>query len=435
MSDKNFMSYEDAEEVLTEYAGAIKENRFKEITYEQWLGMTEEERETGKYLVSDVPNADGKVSIEGMVKLWENPNETASAGWPIGASGEISIPESANYDMLLIRSRLSITDTATITTIITEPNRRNYAEFVTAASKLSYRSYSWNNNKTTIYMQEAGYAMLNATSPAGTSDPTQVVPVVIYGIKLNHQLEITAIARDVSTSADKCVMPDGITPVSDAIETLDLFKGNHYVDITADFDSGVFSAHPERYQAGNYIKKTYHDVNYVAVLADYNTYYNPGRSDYANINVPHWTAIVFGFPAGQINSTDTTAGGFSGSAAFTWLTGDCTTILQSAFGAGHLKGHKCLLSNGTYNASAAPNYGFSWAWTTNDIYAMFMSEIQMHGSKVLSFCWQSSGEAVKQLEIFKNESFMSVLGRDYGAVYASEQVGDDCHDEQHCDHG
>ena len=28
-----------------------------------------------------------------------------------------------------------------------------------------------------------------------------------------------------------------------------------------------------------------------------------------------------------------------------------------------------------------------------------------------------------------------VLGRDYGAVYASEQVGDDSHDEQHCDHG
>ncbi len=72
MSDKNFMSYEDAEEVLTEYAGAIKENRFTNKTYEEWLAMTEEERETGKYLVSGVPNADGNVTIEGMVKVVSN---------------------------------------------------------------------------------------------------------------------------------------------------------------------------------------------------------------------------------------------------------------------------------------------------------------------------------------------------------------------------
>ena len=188
---------------------------------------------------------------------------------------------------------------------------------------------------------------------------------------------------------------------------------NHYVDITTDFNNGTFSSNLEKYAPGNYIKKTYSNVTYVAVLAHYNYFYNPGRSDYANINVPHWVAIVLGFTDGQMNSSNTTAGGFSGSAMYTWLNGACKTAITGAFGSSHLIANQRLLSNGTYNASSV-THGFSWGWTTNAEYACLMSEAQVYGGPIWSDLGFGSGEANRQLRVFQNASFMEVLGRGYG---------------------
>lgn len=189
-------------------------------------------------------------------------------------------------------------------------------------------------------------------------------------------------------------------------------KGNDYIDITADFDDGTFSANLAKYHPGNYIKKVYNGVTYVAVLADYNTFYNPSRNDYANINQNHWTAIIFGFGPGQMNSTDTTEGGFTNSEMNTWLKGECTTIVQGAFGSSHLIAHQCLLSTGTYDSSNSITHGFNWAWE-DEHYTMLMTEAQL-GYRAWSDLGWSTGEAHKPLAIFLNESFPNVLGRDYG---------------------
>ena len=187
--------------------------------------------------------------------------------------------------------------------------------------------------------------------------------------------------------------------------------GNEYKDITTDFDNGTFSANLDKYNPGNYIKKAYGGVTYVAVLADFNTFYNPGRNDYANIQSNHWTSIIFGFAAGQMNTTNTTNDGYKGSAMHTWLMGDATAAVKNAFGTSHLIAHQCLLSKGTYNASSV-THGFSWEWVP-DVYLVLPSEAQL-GYRVWSDLGWSTGEAYKTLDIFQNESFMSVFGRNYG---------------------
>lgn len=205
-----------------------------------------------------------------------------------------------------------------------------------------------------------------------------------------------------------------IKQIQDDVSQISILSNNTnniYKDITEDFDNGTFSANLNKYSPGNYIKKVYNDVTYVAVLADRNTFYNPGRADYANVNTDHWTAIVFGFTAGQMNSSNTTANGFTGSAMNAWLKGECTNIVKAVFGEDHLIAHQCLLSTGTYNASSA-THGFSWAWEA-DHYTMLMTEAQL-GYRAWSDLGWSTGEAYKPLAIFQNESFMSVFGRDYG---------------------
>lgn len=187
---------------------------------------------------------------------------------------------------------------------------------------------------------------------------------------------------------------------------------NEYKNITSDFDKGTFSSNLSSYNPGNYIVKAYGGTTYVAVLADYNYFYNPGRNDYANINQNHWVAVVLGFAAGQMNSSNTTAGGFSGSAIYTWLKGDCKNAVLGAFGSSHLIANQRLLSNGTYNSSSV-THGFSWDWV-DAMYACLMSEVQVYGSKAWSDLGWSTGEANRQLDVFRNASFMEVLGRNYG---------------------
>lgn len=189
------------------------------------------------------------------------------------------------------------------------------------------------------------------------------------------------------------------------------YVGNEYKDITADFDNGTFSANLEKYNPGNYIKKEYGGVTYVAVLADFNTFYNPGRNDYANIQSNHWTSIIFGFPPKQMNTTNTTDGGYIGAAMHRWLTNDATPAVKNAFGTSHLIAHECLISDGAYSASSI-THGFGWGWASN-IYLVLPSEAQL-GYKGWSDLGWSTGEAYKTLGIFQNESFMSVFGRNYG---------------------
>ena len=200
------MSYEDAEEVLTEYAGAIKRNRFKNKTYEQWLAMTEEERETGKYLVSGVPNADGNVAINGMVKLWENPDPSVNF-----ESQTITVPNAENYDLLYWEFQRKYGNTNK-PTHIEKPTTSGFIVNAVYGEQDGihdeHRTVRYNGSNS--YLISGGYKVIGV-SPETNNNNEYIIPIAIYGIKLNHTLTIDAIARDVSTSADKCMDSNNIS--------------------------------------------------------------------------------------------------------------------------------------------------------------------------------------------------------------------------------
>ena len=185
---------------------------------------------------------------------------------------------------------------------------------------------------------------------------------------------------------------------------------NEYKNITRDFDNGTFSTNLDKYNPGNYIIKSSNGEVWVAVLADFNTFYNSGRNDYANIAQDHWTVIIFGIKAAQMNSTDTTSGGYKGSLLNGFLTNQYTAMLKTFFG-DHLLSHSCELTAGSYNASS-PGHGFASPWTEN-VYLILPNESQL-GYRAWSDLGWSVGEASKTLDIFKNESFVSVFSRQFG---------------------
>lgn len=189
--------------------------------------------------------------------------------------------------------------------------------------------------------------------------------------------------------------------------------GNDYTNITSDFDDGTFSSNLSNYNPGNYIVKSYEGTTYVAVLADYNTFYQTTSGSGVQIPLNHWVAIVFGFPQGAMDSSSTTDGGFITTVMNTWLKKKCGPVVSSAFGSDHVVSHNCYVSNGTYDSSKeAGGFGL----VAELYYAMLMTEAQL-GYRAWSYLGCSTGEAYKPLKIFQNESCGSVLTRDFGQSY------------------
>ena len=76
----------------------------------------------------------------------------------------------------------------------------------------------------------------------------------------------------------------------------------------------------------------------------------------------------------QMNTTNVTTGGYTGSAMYTSNLAQAKTMAQSAFGAGHILSHRELLTNAVSNGSSS---GWAWFDSTVDL----MSEHMVYGSR------------------------------------------------------
>ena len=121
----------------------------------------------------------------------------------------------------------------------------------------------------------------------------------------------------------------------------------------------------------------------------------------------HHAVIVpdFAFATMKWNSTDTTAGGYKGSAVHAYCVGDGKTVIESVFGADHVLSVKEVLTDSLNTSAQAPGYStFSGAavasWTTTTCKARLMSEIEVYGSKVWSGAWDI-GTANEQFPLFR----------------------------------
>lgn len=212
MSEKNFASYGDMETLLTEIAS--KSGPYTEISYEDWLQLTPYQQEHGRWDVTGVPGADGTVSIDLMMKLWENPSPSSEF-----ASQTIALSD-GDYDYLMVMARYSIGDSKACPVVIGKSGYINFSDYSSSSSMVLslFRSFGTNYSGTSVTFSDA--------KNNGAKNNNYLIPTVIYGIKLHHTIEIKAIAPTVSTLAKNSVFnPTGTdlesTNAEDAIKELE----------------------------------------------------------------------------------------------------------------------------------------------------------------------------------------------------------------------
>ena len=128
-----------------------------------------------------------------------------------------------------------------------------------------------------------------------------------------------------------------------------------------------------------------------------------GSSDVQWINQHHITLIprIPLFNA-QMNSTNTTSGGYKGSAMHTSTLPTVVSNLQTVLGT-HLLKRYALLSNAVDTTRSnmfgtAGGASSSWEWA--EVYATLPSEVQIYGSTIWSSSGYDTGEACMKLPVF-----------------------------------
>lgn len=177
------------------------------ITWTDWQTILADHEEDlhPNAIITGAPGADGDISVELMTKLWENPSPTSSF-----ASQNITL-SSADYDLLLIIYRWSTTSDTNLSVIAKKG--QSFAMIIPTNGGSTARNYE----RYATYTDETHYAIDNCSYTGGTTSNNNAIPIAVYGIKTTASVKISAIAESVSTSADKCMLDDGVTSVEDAI--------------------------------------------------------------------------------------------------------------------------------------------------------------------------------------------------------------------------
>ena len=141
--------------------------------------------------------------------------------------------------------------------------------------------------------------------------------------------------------------------------------------------------------------------NAVWLIAGFDTEYNKGDTAFTT----HHITLIPKTPlySDQMNSTDTTAGGYKGSAMHTTKLPALATKLQTALGA-HLLTHRAIISNAV-NTEAAPGGSSIWkgmasGWEWTDVKCVLPTEAQVYGGTVFSSSGWDTGEAEQKLPVF-----------------------------------
>lgn len=188
-----------------------------EIDWDDWQAMTEQEREAylaenPKVDIIGFPDADADLQLDFMTKLWENPDSTQAF-----AAQDVTL-SSDDYEFLLFIFRFSTGGNYATSTLVVPKGLSAYADY-------AYPSTAGSRNFARFigYLSDTSYNISVCTYSTGstgtTTENANLVPIAIYGFKKKITVTVDAIAKDVSTSASKCMLEDGETSVEDAITT------------------------------------------------------------------------------------------------------------------------------------------------------------------------------------------------------------------------
>lgn len=185
---------------------------YTEISYANWLLLSQQEKENGRWDVTDVPGVEGTISFDLMTKLWENPNPSAAF-----AAQNVTLA-SDDYDLLLYLYEVSTTALDYVMSQLAIKSKNgtmlDFASGGTGGTQ-NWRRFAQRVSDTVVSFENCNVYI--GTSSSGVFNE-RLIPYQIYGIKLQQTVEINAIAPDVSTLASKCMLSDGVTSVEDRLD-------------------------------------------------------------------------------------------------------------------------------------------------------------------------------------------------------------------------
>ena len=160
---------------------------------------------------------------------------------------------------------------------------------------------------------------------------------------------------------------------------------------------------------GDYIIKsvtingtTYTDVKWIVMDLDYHLH--AGDSKTTTHHLVLMPETILG--ARQMNTTNTTEGGYLGSDMWTTHIPLAVTGIETAFGTSHVLSHREFLTNAMdVNQRSKAYYGWSgaasnWTWTT--VKVNLCNENMVYGAPIMSSSAYDTGECIKQLAAFSH---------------------------------
>ena len=213
------------------------------------------------------------------------------------------------------------------------------------------------------------------------------------------------------------------------------FHNNIYrgKDITADWNSGKVSTNIangtfDDIYIGDYFTKsaTINSTAYTLtyIVADLDTYYG-GYNSNAVVNTHHIGVVVKGLPDARMYSTNVTyvtnntadKGGYFAGEMYTTTLPAYATGISNSLGSTHLLSHNILVSNqvnttvASASMSSRKGASVNWNWYTNNI--TLLTECQVYGHTVWSSSGYDTGEAYRQLSIFRMRNVNNVFGKNW----------------------
>lgn len=174
------------------------------ISWDDWNELTDAEKEGTHWIITDVPDVDGKVNTDLMTKLWENPSPSSAF------AAQTIILNSDDYDFLLILARAAYSTNRDLS-VICAKGESVYLTF-------PYYSSGNLNNATRLltYTDDTHIAVADAMVSSSTNNLYHI-PISIYGFKKTITIDTSALIANVSTDASKCMI-DEDTSVVDKLD-------------------------------------------------------------------------------------------------------------------------------------------------------------------------------------------------------------------------
>ena len=180
----------------------------RQIDWSDWIQMTPaQQAAVVNGVIVNVPSVEGNIKAELMQVLWTNPNPTASF-----AAQNINL-SSNDYDILIFVGYYSTSYTQWNISVAASKGSGAILQF-------SFSGTDFLRTITRVNDTSFNFADGQKCDPTVYVDNTVCVPTVIYGLKKSVSISFDAIASDVSTSADKCMLSDGVTSVESKISSI-----------------------------------------------------------------------------------------------------------------------------------------------------------------------------------------------------------------------